>query len=221
MYKIALSLLLCSLTIVAYSSLSSAHLYTKQISSQTSSQDTNSTKSSPQEYKRYLIESGIIEYRLTGSQVGSETVYFDKWGMREAKYTSTEIKVGKQIRRSNRLILMNEEYIYTIDLDNKMGTRIKKPLTNLAASEAVIKQLGGEKVGSEEVAGRVCDVWEIKKLATKSWIWKAIVLKTEVKLPGSATVSTVVKIEEGVTIAPEKFILPADIKIIDHFSSSK
>lgn len=51
------------------------------------------TKSWGQEVHRYKIRSGIVEYKLSGVQTGSETIYFDRWGMREAKYSQAETKM--------------------------------------------------------------------------------------------------------------------------------
>ena len=41
----------------------------------------------------YQARSGIIEYELTGNTTGTETLYFDDHGAREARYKESTTKV--------------------------------------------------------------------------------------------------------------------------------
>ncbi|MCI0489877.1 MAG: hypothetical protein L0229_25070 [Blastocatellia bacterium] len=177
-------------------------------------------------YRRYEIESGIIEYAVSGGQKGAESLYFDKWGMREAKYTRTEISVAGMTRKINQLALMDGEWIYNIDLGARTGTKMKNPLFEMIADKSgtkdfgelgmqMMKDMGAEKVGSEDVAGKPCDIWEVKHLGSKSWIWKSLTLKAEVELAGVNMTSEATKVDEGASVPEDKFAIPPDVTITE------
>ena len=177
-------------------------------------------------YRRYQIESGIVEYAISGSQTGTETLYFDKWGMREAKYTNTEISAMGITQKTNQMTLMDGDWIYNVDLDKRTGTKMKNPLFEMIADKSgtkdfgemglqMLKEMGGEKTGSEEIAGKLCDVWESKDLGSKSWIWNSLTLKTEVNMAGIAITILATKVDEGASIPEDKFTLPSDVTITE------
>lgn len=176
------------------------------------------------QYKRYSVKSAVIEYALSGIQTGTETVYIDDYGKREARYTQADMNVMGQTMKSNRLTLLDEDWIYAIDLDKKSGAKIKNPMFESLRASApdgdysqvsldLMQKMGGQKIGTEEIAGKTCDVWEMKDMETKSWLWNVIPLKTESKM-GELQMSTVAtKVDEGVPVADEKFKIPADVQI--------
>jgi hypothetical protein len=183
-------------------------------------------ESSGQDFRRYKIRSGIIEYKMSGMQTGTETIYFDRWGIREAKYTQIEIKVGNMSVKQNRLTLLDGEWTYGVDLDTKTGTKtptpLMKELTGAAKREGkdateigeeMLAGMGGRKIGMETLLGKSCDVWEIKSLNAKSWIWQGMTLKTEVNMMGKVTTTEVVRLQDNVNVPEEKLTLPKDVKI--------
>lgn len=192
----------------------------------TSSESTKSEGMKEAGFKRYQIESGIVEYSMSGAQKGTETVYFDKWGMREAKYTKSELAVAGITRKSNTLSLIDGDWIYVIDLDKRTGTKTQNPLLKQIADrggtkdlaefgEKMMRDMGGEKTGSEEIAGKMCDIWEVKKLGSKSWVWNSVTLKVQVNMGGMEMNSTAAKFEEGASIPADRFAIPSDVKITE------
>lgn len=176
-------------------------------------------------FKRYQIESGIVEYTMSGAQKGTESLYFDRWGMREAKYTKSELTIAGITQRSNKLTLMDGDWIYVIDLDKRTGTKTQNPVLKQIADRAATKDLaeigekmmrdmGGEKTSSEEIAGKMCDVWEVKKLGSKSWTWKSVTLKIQAKMGGMEMTTTATKFEEA-SIPADRFAIPSDVKITE------
>ena len=178
--------------------------------------------------KRYLVESGIIEYEMTGPQAGTETVYFDKWGWREAKYTNTILSIAGITRKENKLSLMDGDWIYQIDLERRTGTKIKNTLlpqfieaarrkdqsmTDLG--EEMLRKMGGQKIGTEEIAGKTCDIWETKNLGSKSWVWRGVTLKTRVKMGGMEITSAAKSITDNASVPADKFAIPGDVKIAE------
>ncbi|MEK7730201.1 MAG: hypothetical protein AAB354_17465 [candidate division KSB1 bacterium] len=174
----------------------------------------------PAGIKRYQIASAIVEYTLSGIQNGTETLYFTDYGMREAKYTRTELKVGTFTQKTNRVTILDGATTYTIDLDAKTGTKVETPLyKNLEGKDAtevgekMLRDMGGQKIGAESFLGKMCDVWEIKSLGSKTWLWSGIPLKTETKFAGTQNFVSATKLEPNAQIPPDKLALPADVKI--------
>lgn len=180
-------------------------------------------QSSPS-YKRYNVQSCIVEYSLGGSQKGSETLYFDRWGMREARYSNKELSMMGVQQKTNTLLITDYDWMYNIDLDKKTGTKTKNGIFQsllknaknndlIEAGMKMMKDMGGEKIGTETIAGKMCDIWEIKKLGSKTWIWNAVPLKVTAKFAGVEITSVATKVHEGATIPESKFQVPAGVKI--------
>lgn len=174
--------------------------------------------------KRYLVKSGIVEYTLSGTRKGTETIYFDNWGMREAKHTKAEMSMMGITQTQNTLGIIDGAYTYNIDLDTKTGTKMETPmLKELAANtkdlteagEKMMKNMGGVKIGTEVILGKSCDVWEIKNMKSKTWVWKGVPLKTHVNMPSMEMTIMATKIDEGASIAADKFAIPPDVKITE------
>lgn len=175
-------------------------------------------------YKRYGIESGIIETKLSGMQQGTETVYFDHWGMREAKYSHTKMEMMGVKRESKIFTLIDGEWIYNVDLTTNKGTKIKNPMIASIAEqtgekdfmqlgEEVLEKMGATKTGTEEILGKTCDVWEAQAMNMRLLVWKGIPFKTTVSLGeqmGQDMNSEIIitKFDEGVSISEDKFKLP-------------
>ncbi len=176
--------------------------------------------SSPdQEFKRYGVKSGIIEYELSGAQSGKETIYFDDWGYREAKYSETELSFGGFSQKTSTLTILEGKMIYSIDLATNTGTKMENPMFAelkddelIEMGEQMMKQMGGEKTGTATLLDKTCDVWEIKQMGTKTYVWNSIPLKTEVNMGMQMNITAVsfaegevpqdkLKIPEGVTFS--------------------
>ncbi len=199
----------------------------------TSNEDTNnssndsSDKDNGDGYKRYEIKSGIVETETTGTMnSGTETIYFDDYGRREAKYTKTTVSVpGVNIKQtSNQLTIMDGDWMYSIDLDKKTGYKMKpEMLEDMAKNQGtkdlgkvgkeMLEQMGGKKVGEEKVLGKNADVWEMSNMGTKIWVWKGITLKTETNMMGMKINQTATKLEINVSVPDEKFEVPEDVSI--------
>ncbi len=173
-------------------------------------------------YKRYPVESGIIEYKVSGSQTGTETLYFDRWGLREVKYTDANM-MGNQ---RSTITLMDGKWTYQIDLGPKTGQKMETPMLKalvsqakdkelFTANEEMMKSAGAEKLGTETIAGKECDVWEIKGANTKVWLWNWVSLKTEMKMGGMEIRMEAVSVKIGEKIPAEKFAIPEGITITE------
>lgn len=197
-----------------------------------SNEDSNTSSSSSSDakgdgYKRYEIKSGIIETETSGTMnLGKETTYFEDYGRREAKYTTTSVKIpGMNMEQTtNQLTIMDGDWMYSIDLDKKTGYKMKPPvLGDLAEGQKtndlgkvgmeMLEQMGGKKIGEEEILGKKCEVWEIPSVNSKIWIWKGITLKTETNIMGMEMNQKTTKLETNVSVPNEKFEIPGDVTI--------
>jgi hypothetical protein len=174
--------------------------------------------------KRYKIKAAMVEYSLSGSQTGAETLYFDDWGKREVRYTQTQISMMGFTQKTNRMGLLEGDWMTNIDLDRRTGTKMKNPMMDTvsnrygkdlsAAGEDMLKKMGGRKTGTETIAGKLCDVWEVSDMGSKTWIWKGVPLKTQARMMGVEVTTTAVKVQEG-GVPQDKFKIPSDITITE------
>jgi hypothetical protein len=177
--------------------------------------------------KRYpKSKSGIIKYEIYGATItGSEIVYYDDWGSREAKYTTTTMELGGAAVTRNTLILLEEngQWINTVDLNARTGIRMKNPRYKeyIGQSRREREKIeenkninaGGRKIEIERVIGKPCVVWEEQYTGIKTCTWNGIILK-KISGPGfSRTTTVATEIEERVPIPEEKFTIPPDIEM--------
>jgi hypothetical protein len=78
--------------------------------------------------------------------------------------------------------------------------------------EAMLKQMGGKKIGTDKVLGYTCDVWEM--MGTKQCIYKGIPLKIESNVMGLKNTEVATKAEFDISISDEDLKLP-DFPIYD------
>ena len=81
--------------------------------------------------------------------------------------------------------------------------------------EKMVRDMGAQKTGTEEVAGKMCDVWEVKNLGSKSWVWKSVTLKVQVNMAGMEMNNTATKFEEVASIPEDRFAIPSDVTITE------
>lgn len=184
------------------------------------------TESSGQEVHRYKIRSGIVEYKLSGVQTGTEKIYFDRWGMREAKYSNSETRMMNVSIKKNILTLLDGEWTYSVDLDANTGTKMPTPLLGdliaRAKSEGkdltdvgteILARSGAKKTGEATLLGKRCEIWETQSLKIKAWIWQGLTLKTEANMMGKTILIEATGLQENVSVPAEKLAVPANVTI--------
>ena len=196
----------------------------------TTSKESNSDDSNKGDgYKRYEEKSGIVEFEISGTMnSGKETLYFDDYGRREAKYTQTVVTIpGLNMKQtSNQIVIMDGDWMYTIDSDKKKGNKMKAPmLEDLAEGQGtndlgkigkdMLIQMGGKKIGEETILGKNCEIWIIESMGTKVWIWNGLSLKTETNMMGMEVKQVVTKIKMNISIPNKKFEVPEGITMTE------
>ena len=171
-------------------------------------------------------KTGIIKYEIYGATtVGTEVLYYDDWGSREAKYITTTMDLGGVTVTRNALVLLEENgrWINTVDLNARTGIRMRNPRYKESIGQSRRERekneenknidAGGRKIEIERVIGKPCVVWEVQYSGIKTCTWNGIVLK-KISGPGfSRTTTVATEIDERVSIPEEKFTIPPDIEM--------
>jgi hypothetical protein len=186
--------------------------------------------------KLYDIKSGKIDYEIRGSgtimgmtmkTVGKKRVLFDDYGARnlteENKITRQTVNGQTKTEKSHTITYMKDGIAYNVDFTRKRIVRmgnvgaVASALmggqgTMQQAGEAMMKQLGGKKTGTDKVLDYTCDVWEA--LGTKQCLYKGIPLRVETDVMGIKNVEVATKAAFDISLSDEDFKLP-DFPIYD------
>lgn len=176
--------------------------------------------------KIFGIKSGIIEYKISGSQEGTRKLYFDDWGREQAEFSNTTINIGEYSKQSNLLKLTKGDDQYIIDLTKKTGTKRENPLLEKLVKlqgqishgdfgEQLVLIDGGYESGSEVVDGRKCTIYEFKNKHSKSWIWNWLMLKSEISYGNMNITIFADNIEENVSVPDSVFKFPPNVLITE------
>jgi len=145
--------------------------------------------------KRYSIKQGYVEYNISGKLFsGNEKLYFDNYGLREAKYTQQLVKAMGMTQKNHTATFVDyrgDAVIYTYDFQTKSGTRTENPMKHVMQENDpqelgrnMMMQMGGKKTGTGTVLGKSCEIWEIKNMGTRIWLWNWVPLKTVTNMMG-------------------------------------
>ena len=188
--------------------------------------------------KLYGMESGKIDYKITGAgnfmgvetkTAGKKRVIFKSYG---AKSVTEENEVKKtvmggkaNVEKSHKITILDDAILYNVDLEKKRITRMQNPAIAMMGAmggdknamemgEAMLKKMGGKKTGTDKVLGYTCDVWEA--MGTKQCIYKGIPLKVESDVMGIKNTEVATKAEFDIPIPDDTFKLP-DLPVYDMY----
>lgn len=177
-------------------------------------------------FKRYNIKSGVLKSKYSGIMEGEQILTFDMWGWRESTKgdKTTNVMGMKTVDKTSAYLDGINQYTY--NPDTKTATKLEntilkniidggeaKSLTDVG--EKMLKDMGGEKVGTETILGKTCDVYEIKSYGTKTWVWNGVTLKLEMNMMGMTYAMEATSFEEGVSVNEADVKLPAGATITD------
>lgn len=173
---------------------------------------------------RYDVASGIVEYTLSGSRVGTETLYFTDYGVHEAKYTKAE-QNGPTITAPpiDELVIIDGEAQHNIDMRSKTGTTLSGAMKTgaggapggslTALAKAMVENMGGKRSGSRTVAGVECDVYEVASMKSETCIKDGVPLSVTIEMNGASQSQIATSARFGVAVPPEKIAVPPDAKL--------
>ncbi|SMC98121.1 hypothetical protein SAMN02746065_11876 [Desulfocicer vacuolatum DSM 3385] len=182
--------------------------------------------------KRYSLESGMVEYEVTGGgnvmgmvseTKGHSTLYFKDYGdvtFEEQETTTTMSGLVNKVDKAHTMKKIESTTVYTVDFERKIINKGTDPIAaqylasgkNISAdSENQLQKMGGKKIGTEKVLGYPCEVWSI--MGGKQWLYKGQVpLRVEAEIMGMKSGMVAVKASFNKSIPQSKFKLP-DYKI--------
>lgn len=175
------------------------------------------------EEKRYEVESGTIEYAISGSgnmggiqtQIeGKSKTLFKEWGNVELyEGTMNTVFMGNEDHTRHTIKIDNAK-VYVVDHQKKVifqydpQTLLRSEHKDLAKSaKEIIQALGGKKTGNETIQGYACEIWETPLI--KFWLHKGIMLKSEANIMG------IIHKTEAVTIKLDASVSDEDLKLPD------
>lgn len=177
---------------------------------------------------RYDMKSAIVEYDIVGSGdimgskasiTGSSKLYFKEYG----KVELTEEKISQSVMGDNEeehnITKIVGNKIFNVDFNDRVIYQQEiildeeNPFLNLKNSET-LSSMGAKKIGSEEVLGYKCDIWQLGE--DRIWIYNTVPLKFISKSLGVVQVQQAKLAVFNVEIKDDKFKLPAfPVKIVD------
>jgi len=181
------------------------------------------------ETKRYEIQSGIIEYTISGSgnmmgiqtQIdGKSKTLFKEWGAVELhEETSKSVIMGRE-EVTHQTTKIDHGKVYVVDYEQKIIHQydhtmlIQSEYKEFAKSaKEVILSMNGSKTGEETILGYICEIWEAKHM--KLWLHKGIMLKSQVRVMGRTHTTEATNIQFNITVSDQDIKLPDfPIKII-------
>lgn len=178
---------------------------------------------------KYQLKSGIIYMDIENGMmpgISKSILYFDNYGNKECTETNMEMEMMGQKVKVHQLGIIADGYIYTVDLEKKIGTKMKissqydpSKIDYNNLNSDVMKEYNLKKEGTETLLGKKCDIYSMShakmKLKGKTWIWNGINMKSEMTMSGISIKTTTTKIEENVSVSSSKFVVPKGIKIQD------
>jgi len=152
---------------------------------------------------------------------GTETMYFDDYGMLETKITKVTMDLMGIKKETDNTAILKDKWIYSIDNKTNTANKLENPMYSMfpegieseKAGEEMMIKMGGQKVGTETINGKDCDIWEIKKMMSKIWIWKSIPIKTQVSMMGMNVTLIATSVETDIAVMPSMFNIPTGIQI--------
>ncbi len=184
--------------------------------------DADSDKSATRRYPK--SKSGIIKYNISGTIAGTEVVYYEDWGRREAIYTKTTMDLRGVTVDRNTLTLLedNGQWINNIDLNARTGLRMKNPQYKEYVGKSRVelentkrkslKDAGARRAEIERVVGKPCIVWAEQYTGNEIYTWNGIILKKVTGSGFSKTTTVATEITESVNIPEENLQFPRTFK---------
>lgn len=181
----------------------------------------NIAQSKEDGFKRYNVKSGIVVYKMSGTQEGTETLYWDNYGKREARYTESTINFFGIKKTTKQLVILDGIWSYSVNYDDKTVTKNSvEHLKEIAKGNNLLNtgqeflEKNGEKQGSEKILNKICDKWYLPDFATTLWIWNSIPLKSKTNMIITITL-TATSLKTNIKIPEDKFKYPKDFELIN------
>jgi len=167
--------------------------------------------------KKIDFKEGVIHYRVSGSEIGTKTLYIKDYGRYRTIYTNTKSKFMRDQKTIHKITYITPTYNYEIDLENNRTTKLPNlkyllqiRLLKLSSTkrENVIKNYKKLKDRSilnlkglfypkaKNILGYVCNREIIKGITTYTVKDSDLILETKANILGFNSHSSAIKIEK-------------------------
>jgi hypothetical protein len=169
------------------------------------------------------MQSGRVEYAVTGGEQGTEVLTWDNWGNRMSIQTKATVGAATE----DKMTIVGTDKVTTVNNIAKTGVSVTNPYKDLIASATSTDDLtakmmagrGAAKQGTDTVLGKTCDNY-VSPSAT-ACVWQGVVLKTEMKAAdGTTTTKVATKIDENATPDATVFDVPAGTTVQDQSATA-
>lgn len=172
------------------------------------------------EANKYGVKSGMVEYEISGkgdvmgsatSVSGTSKLYFKDFGTVELTDEKIEQTVMGDQEEERTVSKIVADKVYTVDFTEnviyiqKMFEDEENATLNTKSTEAFVS-MGAKNLGTEEILGYKCDVWQLGE--DKIWVYNAVPLKLISKSLGLEQVQEAKLAVFNINIKDEKFKLP-------------
>ncbi|MCB2182274.1 MAG: hypothetical protein KQH63_09635 [Desulfobulbaceae bacterium] len=179
------------------------------------------------------FKKATINYTVSGSGSGTETLYIRNYGKEQAKYRKTTQKVMFMNVTTDDIEITTPDWIYTIDMKEKSGTKAANPVkymikeyNNLSSKEKKMVRKNAEEMGTsalkgmegqvrqnaEKILGYNCDLAEVAGSTVYSIHGTSIPLKSQTNMMGMNFSTVATKIDKG-SVPDHVFTPPQGITI--------
>lgn len=167
--------------------------------------------------KPYGIKSGIIEYKYSGSQVGTSTLYFDEYGNKSAMKMDT--KRSNEINKGWVISFKEHQYLFDPAQPDK-GLKMKNPMIESLmkmdkqdydkVAEDLYTAMGMKKSANEKFLDKdcICYKGDMGKVLT----WNGILMLMDMNFSGMQTKQELTSIKTNVSVDKKYFEIPKNIK---------
>jgi hypothetical protein len=174
-------------------------------------------KDSPWE-TRLPFKKGTIQYKITGSQNGTETLYIKDFGRTTARHQTVSMNLFGMTQTTEEIEITTPEWIYNVDLTdrtceksanptkymveefNTLSKKDKKKIlknTEKQGNQMIEGMNGSVQIKGAKVLGYTCDVVTVMGAKTYCFTGTSIVLKSEADIMGMKMTSTATDIQKG------------------------
>ncbi len=184
------------------------------------SKDVSKNESSKSDKKLYSLKSGYMKYKMKMEGVTAVTIRsFKDYGKEEATYTVVDM-MGQKMKNYT---LRKDGYVYSYADGKAQGIKFKyendseDDSDGFNITEEMVIEQGGKKIGSETIAGKDCDIFEVPQEGnetkkTKVWVWKGMPLKMQ---NGDKVVLEALEAEETSDFPKGTFEVPDSINFVE------
>lgn len=167
--------------------------------------------------KIFKVKSGIVEYKITGYEVGKKILYFDNYGSKTAFHMDT--KSDDEINKGWIVSKGDYQYMFEPSRSNE-GLKIENPFMQWLKessggdmekfSEEMYTKLGMKKAGTENFLGKECIVY--RGDMGKVLIWNGILILNVTMIGEEVSRQEATSIKVNVPIDEKYFEIPKNIK---------